>query len=119
NNYFNGTNDVVDFCFKTLLACSIGLPLFITGVILKEAYAWSAGKSLIFNTLVFAFLIVFHIWFSPVLNTHDYQKLLSYVLFILSAHLSVSFVAYFRADALNDFWEFNRRLFVQFVIGAL
>ncbi len=119
NNYFNGTNDVVDFCFKTLLACSIGFPLFITGVILKEAYAWSVGKSLIFNTLVLVFLVVFHIWFSPVLNTHDYQKLLSYVLFILSAHLSVSFVAYFRADELNDFWEFNRRLFVQFVIGAL
>lgn len=118
-NQIGNQDAIFEFFFKTLLACTIGFPLFISGVILKETYQWTLTKSLVFNLLVLVFLVIFHIWWAPDFETEEYTKILRFALFILSAHLSVSFVAFFQADQLSNFWEFNRRLFVQFVIGTL
>lgn len=67
------------------------------------------------TTYVLANLLLAIYFFSVYDNKGDFVVLYRHVLLVLAAHLLVSFIPYLSSGSSNDFWQYNKRLFLAFV----
>lgn len=104
--------------FRILLSCTLGFPVLIAGVVMKERYAWSPAWFIGFNVLVLLLMAGYGYFLAPELKYTVYLKGMRYVLLLLASHLTVAFAGYLRSSNYGHFWEFNRQLFLQFLIGT-
>lgn len=114
-----GSEPEKDF-LRIVLACSLGLPLFVALTVFSEQKQLAAAQkwALQFMGLVAVGLI----WWRFDLR-EDFQEMRQLVLYVglsFLFHLAVSVAAYLRKNAsVDDFWEFNKQLFMVFIAGAL
>ena len=104
--------------FRLFITCFIFFPLFIASVAGKEAYNLSVQKHWLINGALLLLMVLYWNFWAPHEDFH-YISVVRYFLFLITAHLIVTFTPYLKTSNINDFWEYNRRMFIHFVVGYL
>jgi len=108
-----------DWVLKTWLACQLGLPL-LTGLV---AFAESGGRgerrAWLLQGAGLALLAGYWFLLDPKAASFDYVGLPRFLVLLLTAHLFAAVAPYLNSRPVTDFWEYNRELFANIVIGAV
>ncbi|MGD8496227.1 MAG: DUF4153 domain-containing protein [Gemmatimonadales bacterium] len=101
---------------ELLVATTLALPLFFTVRLAQERALLSRGAALVVRLLgVVALGAV--VWAWP--GWSEKLQFLHYAQISLGLHLAAAVVPFLPAGELNGFWQYNRALFLRFLIGAL
>jgi hypothetical protein len=102
-----------------LLTLALGIPLFFSVEIFTEKNNLSFGKKIFFWGLGLIALALIYLSFptdlSPGTTRAPYIR---YVIYNLALHLTVSFVPFLEKGKLEGFWNYNKTLFIRFVMAA-
>ena len=99
-----------------LVATTLALPLFFALRLAEERGLLSGLVAGVARVLGAAGLIAV-VWQWP--EWSERLRFLHYVQLSLGLHLLAAFVPFVRPGELNGFWQYNRALFLRFLIGAL
>lgn len=105
-----------DFYLKLLMTSVLGLSLFIFLNLISEKQG--KGKQLSLMSNILGILILVGYYFSlpdKIDEMHGYR----FALFILALHCFVAFAPYIKKGQTNGFWQFNKSLFLHFLVSAL
>lgn len=113
---FGGNNETV--LSKILMCSSLGLPLFFAVHIFCER---TMAKALFkFAAIITALFVLVQFYYSlSGWEVNDGVLIYRYFFWSAGLHLLVAFSAFFIADELNGFWQFNKQLFLRFLTAAL
>lgn len=101
------------------MACQLGLALLTGIVALSESLAWNARQKWAAQGLGLA-LLALYVWYlsKHSIKNSEMVEMPRFMLLMIVVHLFVSVAPYLNRRSVADFWEYNRRLFANFVIGA-
>ncbi|MCI0436233.1 MAG: DUF4153 domain-containing protein [Gemmatimonadetes bacterium] len=105
-----------DAWIRPLLAASLGLPLLFAIRMTGERRGWSVSRHFLAGGLAAAALVAFWAASRGWSDTHLAAR---YVQLSLAAHLLAAFLPFLRTGTLNGFWQYNRSLFMRFLLGGL
>lgn len=108
-----------DWVLKTWLVCQLGLPLLTGLVAFAESKGWDERRAWLLQGAGFALLAVYWFLFDPKAASFDYVGLPRFLVLLLTAHLFAAVAPYLNKRPVTDFWEYNRELFANIVIGAV
>jgi len=103
---------------KILMACSLGLTTLLCSALVAEKWKLSGFKQLLPHFVALALVVLYYL---SLVWGHDFDSALTPVRFMglnLAAHLGVAFIPYLDSSSVEDFWEYNKRLFGNFMVGA-
>ena len=103
-------------CMRLILIANLGLVLSLSVTLFSESYSNSFPKKYLLRVLLLFILTGLFFLIDPLKRETDFFR---FVLLALAAHLSVSFAAYFGKGHINAFWQFNRVIFLRFLIGGI
>ena len=101
---------------KLTLVLFLALPLFLSLHLVAERRRWSAGVLAAGAVGVVALLALHYFTISPDPIQRDYYR---FGMFLVSAHLLVSFAPFVGYDEPNGFWQFNKTMLLQFLTATL
>lgn len=117
--YIENENDPgSDGYVKVILTCMLGLVGLLCAKLVVEKWRLAMPKAILPNFLVIALLAWYY------LDLHrdgDIDSMVTPVQFLglnLVAHLGVAFIPFLDASPVEDFWEYNKRLFGNFMVGS-
>lgn len=103
-------------CMRLILIANLGLVLSLSVTLFSESYSNSFPKKYLLRVLLLFLLTGLFFLIDPLKRETDFFR---FILLALAAHLSVSFAAYFGKGHVNAFWQFNRVIFLRFLIGGI
>ena len=103
-------------CMRLILIANLGLVLSLSVTLFSESYSNSFPKKYLLRVLLLFILTGLFFLIDPLKRETDFFR---FILLALAAHLSVSFAAYFGKGHVNAFWQFNRVIFLRFLIGGI
>ena len=112
------TNIDEDECIKILMTCSLGLTSLLCASIICERWKLSFPAALAPHLVVLGLLGLYYFTLESI---DDIGRIVTPVRFFglnLAAHLAVAFLPYLDQSPVEDFWEYNKRLFGNFMVGA-
>lgn len=102
-----------------LMTFALGIPLFFSVEIFSEKIKLSFNKKILFWGLGIVALLLIYLSFptdlSPGTTRAPYIR---YVIYNLALHLTVSFIPFLEKGKLEGFWNYNKTLFIRFVMAA-
>jgi len=102
-----------------LMTFALGIPLFFSVEIFSEKIKLSFNKKILFWGLGIVALLLIYLSFptdlSPGTTRAPYIR---YVIYNLALHLTVSFVPFLDKGNLEGFWNYNKTLFIRFVLAV-
>ncbi len=98
-------------------ASALGLSLFLAVYLFAERKNSSSLRWILLTT-AFALVVVYG-FLSVNAGKQDVIEAYRFGLFILVAHLLVAISPFIRAGSLDAFWEFNKTLFLRFLLALL
>lgn len=103
-------------CVRLILIANLGLVLSISLSLLSESNSYSVLKKNLFRLIMLSLIVGLFFLVDPLKRETDFFR---FILLALAFHLSVSFAAYFGKGHINAFWQFNRIIFLRFLIGGI
>lgn len=103
-------------CVRLILIANLGLVLSISLSLLSESNSYSVLKKNLFRLIMLLIIVGLFFLIDPLKRETDFFR---FILLALAFHLSVSFAAYFGKGHINAFWQFNRIIFLRFLIGGI
>ena len=101
---------------RLILIANLGLVLSISLSLLSESNSYSVLKKNLFRLIMLLIIVGLFFLIDPLKRETDFFR---FILLALAFHLSVSFAAYFGKGHINAFWQFNRIIFLRFLIGGI
>jgi hypothetical protein len=102
-----------------LMTFALGIPLFFSVEIFSEKINLHFSKKILFWGLGIVALLLIYLSFptdlSPGTTRAPYIR---YVIYNLALHLTVSFVPFLDKGNLEGFWNYNKTLFIRFVMAV-
>lgn len=100
------------------LTAMIGIPFFTALVVFGEDRQWNITRKAIGHAI--GFLLLGTIWYFLDLKgpAAEYKMMPVYVSTLLVAHLLVAIAPFLNQRPVRDFWEYNKQIFANFIIGA-
>ncbi len=105
-----------NFCLRLIMVANLSLVLSLSLSLFFESNAFSFLKKMLLRVLIILFAIALFYLIDPLKRETDVFR---FILLVLAFHLSVSFAAYFGKGHINAFWQFNRIIFLRFLIGGI
>jgi hypothetical protein len=105
-----------NFCLRLIMVANLGLVLSLSLSLFFENNACSFLKKILLRCSILLLLVGLFFLIDPLKRETDFFR---FILLALAAHLSVSFAAYFGKGHINAFWQFNRVIFLRFLIGGI
>ena len=99
---------------RLLAAATLGLPLFTAVALAGEQQASRARRIAAQATAVLILVAIYADW--PAWT--ERARLLRYAQLSIALHLMVAFLPFGRSDRPARFWQYNRALFIRFVVAA-
>ncbi|MCF8244832.1 MAG: DUF4153 domain-containing protein [Saprospiraceae bacterium] len=102
---------------RVVMTASLGLSVFLCAAVVAEKYQLRMPMMLVPNILALGLVLVY--FYS--LSFDEFKTALTPVRFVglsLAAHLGVAFLPYLDRSPVEDFWEYNKQLFGNFMVGA-
>lgn len=114
---FSESNEII--LLKTIMTCLLGLPLFFSLHIFFERIR--PQVMYVFIAFVVAFGMLIQFYFTIQTSSHNFHNPVLYRYFFWSAglHLIAAFSAFFIYEEINGFWQFNKTLFLRFLLSVL
>ena len=100
---------------KLILCSSLGISVLFSAKMLAQRF----GKELIF--IFVALLILVGFYYILPASTEDFNEVYAFIIiptYILS-HLFVSFAAFIREKSEVSFWQYNKNLFINFIVTLI
>lgn len=101
----------------TFLCGYLGVPLFISATIFFQDKSVSFVKNIIIHLGIILLLIA--VYFSFPGDGDEATPYIRFTLYTIAAHLLVAFVGFDFSKEVNGFWQFNKALFLRFLLSAL
>ena len=101
---------------KLTLVLFLALPLFLSLHLVAERRKWNVGTLAAGVVGVVALLALYYFTISPAPIQRDYYR---FGMFLVCAHLLVSFAPFVGYDEPNGFWQFNKTMLLQFLNATL
>ncbi len=106
-----------DTFYPALMACILGIPLFIAIELLAESRGWSGTARLEAALVGLALLVAYYAVLPYPITGAEVARCL---LLIAGLHLLISFVPFgLRSGTENDLWQYNKVLLLRFILAAL
>ena len=105
--------------FERLLVCgALGLPLFTTLVTFAERRGMAGGSKLLLQLIGLVLLVIY---FFTIPNKLDepIQHLLRFAVLNVGLHFLAAWLPWTGRDQLVGFWQYNKSLFLRFLMSAL
>lgn len=100
---------------KLLLLCNLGLTLLLALDTYAESHSLNLRSKWIMRASGLAFLAALYFLIDPVKYLTDVFRV---ALFAFAFHLLVAFAPFIKRGNLNGFWQYNKTLFLRFLISA-
>lgn len=115
----SGNSSNEELLARIWMAAQLGLALLTGIVAFAESVDWSPVRKWLAQGIGVAALAgyAWHLWLQPNME-FEHLHVPRYLIFLLVAHLFVAVAPYLNQRSVADFWEYNRRLFANFVVGA-
>ena len=97
------------------LAVSLAVPLLVAAASLRESFKKSSW--FIFADLIVLLIPIVFLMSSDI--SYLEKNVFRYLLLLASAHLLVAFAPFLIFKSETAFWEFNKRLFLRFLLSSL
>jgi hypothetical protein len=103
---------------RLFMVASLALPL-VTGVT-----AWAESRKislpihLLLQAIAIGISVFFYYYMDEASKDYQYVRIPRYMISVVIAHLWVSFAPFLKSESVSDFWEYNKQLFGNYVIGA-
>jgi hypothetical protein len=101
---------------RLIFSAALGLPLLFALAVTAERRRWSRARGLAVGAVAIALLVLLHLvsrgWPDP-------QTVTRYVQLAVAFHLLVAVLPFLGVGTLRGFWQFNRILFLRFLLAAL
>lgn len=110
----DGTNS---FFTRIWMVCQLGLPLIVGLTVLAEARGWSTQRNWLLQIAGAAAMAGYFFLLDPDQPSFERLVLPRYMALLLTAHLLVAVAPYMNSSPVADFWEYNKRLFINLVTG--
>ncbi len=101
---------------KLLLTLSLALPFFVGVTFITETSDFDKGRKKVFHIVALIIVFIYYWHFDEKLYLVDYLR--TFVLNI-AMHLFVAYSPYLKTYNENGFWQFNKTLFLRFLLSAL
>jgi hypothetical protein len=103
-------------CMRLIMVSNLGLVLSLSLSLFSESHALAVKHKSLLRVLLIFLVVGLLFLIDPMKRETD---LFRFILLALAFHLSVSFAAYFKKGQINAFWQFNRIIFLRFLIGGI
>ena len=114
----NDPSDAEQFFVRSWMVSQLGIPFMTAIIAYSESKAWDEKRQWLLQLLGFAALIGCWFWLDSRSEAFDWKILPQYFALMIVMHLAVAVAPYLNARSVRDFWEYNRQLFANLVIGA-
>lgn len=112
-------NERDTWLLKIWMLAQIGLPLFTGLTAFAESRNWRFEKhlGLLAGGLV---LLALYGWSLPANLSEDFSQVdgIRFIVLLIVAHLFVAVAPYLNQLRISDFWDYNRQVFANIVVGA-
>jgi len=117
--YAIDASDTPSKLINIIIVCALGVFSNVALTVGAESYQWSPQRKLIGRLGLILCLILFYLLFLPVSydanNSHTFRLPFQIAAIILFLHLLVSYVPFLFKGSEEDFWEYNKDVFLRFV----
>ncbi|MGP8214037.1 MAG: DUF4153 domain-containing protein [Bacteroidia bacterium] len=115
--YYNNSNSMLVWA-KIAMCSELGLCMFIATALFSEAKGYSIIYRLLINLAAFGLVIAYY--FSIRHNEHfEVEGFTRFSLYSIAVHLLVAFAPFTGKGQINGFWQFNRTLYLRFLMSFL
>ncbi|MEZ4961917.1 MAG: DUF4153 domain-containing protein [Saprospiraceae bacterium] len=104
---------------KILLTAALGLPTLLSAALAAEKWQWAGLLKWAPTMAALALLALYFSTFSLNAGEPGTTDMIRFTGLNLFAHLLVAYLPYLDNTPVEDFWEYNKRLFGNFVVGVL
>jgi len=115
--YYNHDTNVLLYT-KIAMCAELGLCLFLAAALFCESKGYDIGIKIAINAFAAVLLVVY---FFTIRRYEHFrtESLTRYSLYVIATHLLVAFAAFTGKGQVNGFWQFNRALFLRFLLSFL
>lgn len=113
------TQNLYPDAVKLIFICILGISFLFALATFLEQVEWSWQGKLAVNISGIILLVVYYYLIGDKWEEGPAEVWYRYALFILSAHLLVAFAPFFSKGKLDSFWEYNKALFLRFLVSVL
>ncbi len=106
------------FFTRLWMVCQLGLPLLTGLAALAESKQWNASRSWLLQGLGVAALAAYFFVLDPGSDSFQLLTMPRYAALLIVAHLLVAVAPYINREPVADFWEYNKRLFTNLIVGG-
>ena len=109
------------FPYINLLLCGyLGVPLFVAvDIYVKVSKKPASFKRKLYSSVIIILLMVYYYLPGSEETLNVTIPYIRYTILAIAAHLLVAFIAFLLRGTLNGFWNFNKALFLRFLLSAL
>ncbi|TAL61753.1 MAG: DUF4153 domain-containing protein, partial [Bacteroidetes bacterium] len=107
-----------EYLWKIVMCCWLGLSMFLAFSLYSERKNHSAIQKYVLQAIGLALTIGYY-FLLPEFKKMTISEGTQYALFSTGLHLLVSFSPFIARGEINGFWQFNKSLFLRFLLSAL
>ena len=103
---------------KIAMCCELGLCLFLAASLYSESKGHVLREKIVTQGLMLVLIIGYYF----TINHYQHfgvESFTRYSLYIIASHLMVAFAPFLVKNQVNGFWQFNRALFLRFLLSFL
>lgn len=115
-DYHDQNPDIKQNLLRLVFCCVLGLSLFLSISVFAENRKWSSLRTTLLRGSGFVVIVVIYILLDPLDNEINAFR---YGFLFVAFHLLVAFAPFLRSSHVNAFWEYNKRLFLRFLLSGL
>ncbi|MBK9335445.1 MAG: DUF4153 domain-containing protein [Lewinellaceae bacterium] len=104
---------------RVWLMAQLGLALCTGLTVFAEARGWNHWRTWGIQAIGLAVLAVYFVFFDMDAFAFESVHIPRYLGFLAGAHLLVAVAPYLNRAPVADFWEYNKQLFANFVVGGV
>lgn len=104
---------------KLILSCVIGLSSSVAVYLFFETKEKTPVNTILKHAIALLIPLMLYISIHSINNIWETQQTLKNFTYLFIAHLAVSFAAYLKRNYTDSFWEFNKSLFLRFIIASI
>lgn len=114
----NGWQEYDSNFVKILMTAVLGLSLFLSAAIAAEKWKLEGLKKWMPSLAAAILILVYYLTLRIGENGPGEVTMMRFAGLVLAAHLLIAFLPYLDETPVADFWEYNKRLFGNFMVGA-
>ncbi|HBZ00417.1 MAG TPA: hypothetical protein DEO84_03750 [candidate division Zixibacteria bacterium] len=103
---------------KLTLTCALGISLFFGLATLTESKQWKKSNAIVLHASGVVLLVLYFLFLTPN-PLMPYLTMIRFALLLIALHFMVAFLPFMGGGQVNGFWQYNKSLFMRFLISAL